>query len=637
MLVRSLLAPHAVLLVISGGSKLTPNAIGRHALAVHADGVVEGAASVYLEEVRSTRVSLIRRGAPALVGNASLSVGASSTQKSPIRTPVASTTWISEQAWQRLSVVWLTVSSLAFLIVGVYAWSERWQWLAALFSLQGLICTAYHFCDAAGPQLLMGVMTGCEPRLASSLCHLDHGLAYLLFGQMALALLGPEDPILQRIEDTTEAHLQGHSWQQAQRLFSQLTARSHPAGLRIPLDVLLLNRIGMPFAMLVFLRTYSSWQHFHSGCLVLTTTALALTCEAFWFLRGSQALAVLLRLGFWRRAFQCVLPAVLASGIFFVVMESSGNSPWLHGFWHLMLSTLAVLEMRRVLQGDSVAFAYDDLQRNPVVAHHILWVAPCLGFIVVALHIMMCEMSAHHLNQFAVLLEIMKPQLKCTLNLAVIMASVAATAMWRVVDLVSILDAEALHGRGSSLVEGSPVQPVSQYCVARRGSLDIPVRLSFKKEETPVSCRMPKAAVLMGYLSVWSGTLGVTASEEAGLPYGLRAALLAAFFTFETGAIVSVTVSNYVSQTSPTHAVFWRMGIIQILGLVEVAFLAIYVRRSDLQNIQLVQGCLKPIIVALHIIWPMTWFGDAEKALSVWVQRDRVRTHVCDKLSESSM
>merc|ERR1712232_139839 len=60
-------------------------------------------------------------------------------------------------------------------------------------------------------------------------------------------------------------------------------------------------------------------------------------------------------------------------------MENTGNVAWLHGLWHLTLSALSVLLMWRILLGDSVGFSYEDLQRNPVVVHHLLWIAPIMG------------------------------------------------------------------------------------------------------------------------------------------------------------------------------------------------------------------------------------------------------------------
>ena len=81
-----------------------------------------------------------------------------------------------------------------------------------LFASQALICGVYHYCDQhrVGTKLLgpscsepnYRASGPKKPRNASffeGFWHLaDHGLAYFVMLQMALLLLGPEDPTLRR-------------------------------------------------------------------------------------------------------------------------------------------------------------------------------------------------------------------------------------------------------------------------------------------------------------------------------------------------------------------------------------------------------------------------------------------------------
>ena len=79
-----------------------------------------------------------------------------------------------------------------------------------LFASQALVCGVYHYCDQhrVGTELLGPSCSESTYRV----CHLgDHGLAYFLMLQMALLLLGPEDPTLRRDAAGAILHAVAHA------------------------------------------------------------------------------------------------------------------------------------------------------------------------------------------------------------------------------------------------------------------------------------------------------------------------------------------------------------------------------------------------------------------------------------------
>jgi len=446
---------------------------------------------------------------------------------------------------------------------------------------------------------------------------------------MALSLLGPEDPVLQRVEDNTEAHLRDHSLQPAHKLSERMAAARHPSGLSIPVDVLLLNRMGTPAAILVFLRTYSSWDNFHWECLALCMGALLLNVSAFWLLRHNYAVGVLLRLGFWRRVLQCLVLPSLASGCLFLVMEGSGNAAWLHGFWHLALSALAVLLIQRVLRGDSVGFGYDDLQRNPVVAHHILWAAPALGGLATVVSCPMSHDSSGLDWRLSVISSVAATAPGNYVLLIVSMVTaVAAAATWRIIDLVSAFSEEQCWNYSSPLGAAGLCSRGSQGSV-----LSTDEGHGLASAARPSRPTLRKSAIFLGYVAVCSALVGASCSV---VPLSLDVepkTFLVGFFALHTAAIVLVTVSANGQKTAWTSVAGLRMGVASALGLAELGFLAMSTHRSSqlegmFSALRTLHNTLGPVILALHLVWPLTWFGEAEEALIFWVHWYRVQPHV---------
>mmetsp|Transcript_1385 Transcript_1385/g.4041 ORF Transcript_1385/g.4041 Transcript_1385/m.4041 type:complete len:600 (+) Transcript_1385:118-1917(+) len=585
-------APFTLMLASCSGAKLTPNAIGRHSVAVHADGLLENVANARQQRPPQ---GLVRLEPSAPEGTLQQPLRVESTL--PVGTPQHQR-WTAPTAPRlgtRLGVMWLMVTSLAFLAVGAYAWLTQCYWLSALFLAQGLICVAYHFCDEEGPELMLGLPKGCPPQAARLLCHCDHGLAYLLFGQMASVVLGPEDPAMQRINEEMSC--------------DRWTASPHmkPQGLGTPWDVLLLNRIGASVTMIVFLRTYASWSRFHWDCVVLTTAALALNVLSFWSLRGGRAAAVLLRWLFWRRAAECLLPALFGSAVLFAAMEASGNAEWLHGSWHLALSIAAALVMRRVLRDPCATFGHEDLQRSPVVGHHIFWLAPALASAAGALY-------AAAPREGAVALADAQPRLACALGLAAIAAGAAAVAMWQVVDLMAGADEDERLLRSHAGAQG--------HC-------------GVSSDAGPLRGNLRGAASQIGCVAAGFGVLGLAASS---LPDGARAVSMALFLLLQTAAFALASVPSCVRSASPSLAARCRAGIVCLLCVAELAAAALRLLRDGTAGSASVDfkatAFVKLAVGLLHAAWPVTWLCQASEGLTFCLQRCHLQVQACDKLSK---
>lgn len=526
-----------------------------------------------------------------------------------------------------LHVLWLVLTSFAFLVPGMFALRERWYWPAVLFSVQAIICAAYHFCDANGPQTLFGA-DGCPDLTMRGLRHADHGLAYFIFLQVVLAILGPEDPFLQRIEQNAEAHLGDHARRLERCLVNHRAPEHHPlGGAGLPLDVLLLNRVGTSMGMLAFLWTYSSWALFHRQCFLWCTALVILNVGSFWLLRARCAIGVLLRLGFWRRTAQCVLTPIAMSGVMFIVMESTGNAPWLHGLWHLTLSALAVLLMWRILLGDSVSFSYEDLQRNPVIVHHVLWVTPIFGVGMATLY------TAMHSPLGGVPLSESSAQLHGYLfALGSMLTAVVAVAMWGVVDLVSAFydEEQQKQLRGSGHVIQGSVIDWMWGCVVREGHVQgYPLSNARSKLKPPMFSRLSlrKPAVYMGYLAVLSGFLGAICRESLA---SLHTGLMTVFIATQTAAIVLLTLSVYGSEPTASVSIRWRAGVVGVLlaAVLMLLLVPLHMNGWILGAFAIptpLRIAFQGTVLGLHFAWPLTWFEEAQLALNFWVQWYRLQ------------
>ncbi|CAK0912039.1 unnamed protein product, partial [Prorocentrum cordatum] len=152
------------------------------------------------------------------------------------------------------NLVSLLVASVFILAALVYALWENWYWPAFLFATQSILCAACHFCDPghgspSWPRLL-GHGWECPVALAAALRGADLCLSYLMPLQLGLMLLGPEDPVLQHAEGHSEAHLRAQRVREAR--VPQAVARGPCSGHGVPLDVLLLSRLGTPILVAAF-------------------------------------------------------------------------------------------------------------------------------------------------------------------------------------------------------------------------------------------------------------------------------------------------------------------------------------------------------------------------------------------------
>lgn len=260
------------------------------------------------------------------------------------------------------------VTSLFFLAPARLALDAGRLWHAAVFASVAVTCVIYHVCDEDLPIALGFEGASCSDSTKNFLTLADHGMAYFAFMQMAFIVIGPEDPVLQWIDNPTV----------------QDTPPSALAML-VPRDVTVLTRALPGVAFVVFLNWFPSWQDFHWHFILLNDVLIIFGSAAFWMHpdRRSSIQKVLIRLRFWKRMCFSFFVPLAASAMLFVLMENSQGRT-MHAFWHIALSGLAVVIFQSVSQKGSAdtSDAKEVLEvsaRNPIVAKVLLGSALLFG------------------------------------------------------------------------------------------------------------------------------------------------------------------------------------------------------------------------------------------------------------------
>jgi len=369
-------------------------------------------------------------------------------------------------------------------------------------------------------------------------------------------------------------------------------------------------------------------------------TMLILVFGNFWMNRRDYAAGVLLRLGFWRRAVQCIVIPLVLLGTTFSLLENTGNPPWLHGIWHLVMSLLSIFEMWRVLLGDSVSFAYDDPQRNPVVAHYILLGVPVLGVSTVAatvlFDVLVNPLQGGRIGWHALSNAVQQPPGEYIFMLGCMFTAAAAAATWRLVDMVCAYhEEECDRGVGRQECKRSLDEWMSQQASAGEETKHSMGSPAGRKAAPGGALPSRKAALVLGYIAVLSAFLGATCQTWA-----LRVQFMTAFLTLEAIAVFLNTASalrvlqRSALKLSDKHdarkrAARLRVVITGLLLLATMGFLGTFVEPVFIPDSlhgsrEFIYTCLGAVMLGLYFLWPLTWFKEARETLTCVVQRYRV-------------
>lgn len=479
-----------------------------------------------------------------------------------------------------LGIVFLLLSCFCFLLPAFYAFQGRRAWLATLFAAQTIVCSAYHFCDTSSGHVLFGALSGCDQHMTTTLRDMDHGLAYFIFVQMALMFCGPEDVALHHPATSVEAHL------------STYTCRQNSG---TPMDVIF-TRIASATAIVIFLRTYSSWQWFHWECTISCSIIFIISVSAFWIFRYRYAAGTLTRLAFWRRIFYCILIPFTLCASSFIILETIGNPIWLHCIWHLLVAGLSYFGIWRVEQGDAVSFAYEDPQHNPIIAQHVLSTVPILCFVTL-MSTGLVDAAANMGGPLNVtpldsmLSGYSRPPGAYIFTLGSCYTSLVAMISWRVIDMTGAF--------------------LEQHRSCEQKALT-----------TSAACRR-KLVVYVGYAAVSCGFLAAVCNDANPAGKVMRTTLLNFFFALQTAAVAAVTA---ITHGDGFHENAQNARIALAGTLVIFFFVSTYFGQHVDGFKYFLSLWFKCLMLVLHGGWILTWLEEASESLEYWVELSRLQS-----------
>jgi len=314
----------------------------------------------------------------------------------------------------------------------------------------------------------------------------------------------------------------------------------------------------------------------------------------------------------------------------FVMMENSGRArEEFHGLWHVALSSLAALGMAQIQRGESVCFGYEDLQPNPVVAQHVLWVTPAL---VAGAAAVWWNATARHLPGATLsgYIDVAPPPeqpREYLLALVLLCAAMATMAMWGVLDLVSAFhdeEEQRIKRSAAPCSMGRFFPPVGGRSQVIQVNSE---KKNFQKMFSPLSLRKP--AMVAGYgaatTCIMLALLAVMQLQDSHAATRCMVAALA----FQITAMGLSTFSVYGYQVTAPIALRCRSGLV-VMAMVTSAMRfwppdPVGSPTSSADGSKILNACLTLLMLASLLAWPLTWLPEAPEALRFWVQWYRLQ------------